>query len=123
MPILDFALVRNCSRLAARCHRGYRNWMEETSFKGLIATMNRLRWVVKLFRETRFDEMVKDYVILVEEESAGAQQPTRTAINRTEPVKPVIRRGVGIVLTLDYLRKGTTAARLETSREHQQGEP
>jgi hypothetical protein len=43
--------------------------------------------------------------------------------NRTEPVKPVIRRGVGIVLTLDYLRKGTTAARLETSREHQQGEP
>jgi hypothetical protein len=37
MPILDFALLRNYSRLAARCQRGYRNWMEETSFKGLIA--------------------------------------------------------------------------------------
>jgi hypothetical protein len=97
--------------------------MTQRIFRSFSLTMNRLRWVVKLLRETRFDEMVKDYDILVEEKSAGVEQPTRTAMNRTEPVKPVIRRGVGIVLTLDYLRKGTTAARLETSREHQQGEP
>lgn len=37
MSILGFALVRNCSWLAACRHRGYRSWMEEALFKGLIA--------------------------------------------------------------------------------------
>ena len=34
MSILGFALVHNCSRLAACRHRGYRSWMEEGLFKG-----------------------------------------------------------------------------------------
>ena len=35
MSILGFALVSNCSRLAACRHRGYRSWMEEGLFKSL----------------------------------------------------------------------------------------